>query len=264
MTGTLRRACAAAIVAMCVVALGAGIAAGRPRPKPYTPHGSSDLFAVNGQVCISADFAGHGGWTTNYHETYVSTDNQPGTIDDKSSASFSWQVEQHGIDADCALTLLRGVQTHGGGTVFNGGFTRYSENVNDVNTPALPPPVTYSCSKGIIAHASSGSADSMLKITRQGASLVFTATVELPSAPCGGENSEAGTPVVGGKIGGDWFTASSAKVPISLLEHVKSMTVSVASASNNGGLPNCGVSSSNVKCSQTGAWQGTITLKASE
>jgi hypothetical protein len=255
-----------------VIGLAAGIADGKGKPKPssYKPHGTSDLFEKNGQVCLGASFAGHGGWATKYHETYVSTNNMQGTIDDSSSETFSWQVGEKTSGAQCPLVFLKGYKPNGGGAVFDTGFIRNGENINDVNSPALQQPVTFKCSKGIIQHSSTGPNDS-LKIQVEGGSIVFIATIVVPHVPCVDPNNgdetpgspDAGDAVEGGHIGGDWFTASSGKVPISLLEHVKSITVNVASDSHTGGQPNCGVQDANVKCSQAGVWQGTFTLTAS-
>src|SRR5271168_1036017 len=103
-----------------------------------------------------------------------------------------------------------------------------------------------------------------------GSSLVFEINLGLPAEGCDAAFPGSvfpGEAVPEGKVGGDFLGSASVKVPRTVFEHARRVAITISSDPNHGPLPNCGVvpastvssgSSSTVKCSQTGVWQGTL------
>jgi hypothetical protein len=162
---------------------------------------------------------------------------------------------------------------------FYGGESRIGWQVNDVFESGVPgqPPVTTKCDEAVtVAMAAThpptngGSYDVVVRHS----DVVFKISLDLPlltkaqALKCPISYSWPGS-VPGGQIGNhgpglnDWLQASSAAVPISAFDTAKQVVVAISSDRTRGPQPNCGVNATNapgVKCSQSGSWQGQLTL----
>jgi hypothetical protein len=91
---------------------------------------------------------------------------------------------------------------------------------------------------------------------------VFVMTLDLPTVNCGAY-SAPGLAVAGGKVG-TFLTSDSVAVPRTVFEKDGKVTITISSDPKQASKPNCGVHAdppSKVSCWQTGAWQGTLTLR---
>lgn len=256
------------LTALAAVVLGIGLfaaasASGKTHRhrSSYKTHGSSDEFETQGQACFTASWEGHGGWSTDYTAKFIGTDNTPGTIKDDDSSSYSQDVHQRPTaGVGCALFLVRGVHPSGG-AIFTAGFVRLNAIQDDTQTGGEEPPVDDTCSKGLITHATGSGPVGSFTTKRKGSSLVFQVTVGLGNSPdCGGYWLPGGR-APGGLSRFNWLESDSTAVPIRAIEHAQKISITVSSDPSHGGLPNCGITDSpGTTCSQTGAWQGTLTL----
>ena len=244
----------------------AGPAIGKKKPSPpksYKGSGRS-TYDSEDQACFGAKWAGTGGWHTSYNES------NPKSIDVISDvfngdSSYQWHESASAIDAECALELLKGYKPSGGAIWDAGQATMgASGKETEVLYESDPPSTTTSCRHSVTEKAGTeGVAGGGMTLKREGSSFVFTVTLAVPTVDC--DYSYPGAAVPGGKVG-NFLQASSAKVPISEFERYSKVTVTISSDGKDGPKPNCGVPSSEVppgatlKCSQTGKWQGTLTL----
>lgn len=254
------------VAVVCGVGL-AGIATGtvghRPRHRfSYKGSGHSS-YASTGQACFGATWQGTGAWNTDYKLTNPDVQGGIDTTTDKDSSGYSWDLGEVASGADCALELLRvpGDKPIGGAT-WNRGFTRLGANGNDVYTAPNQAPVSTTCTKAQIEHAGAGSVTGGMTIRQKGSSIVFVMTLGVPNDPCGAY-SAPGLAVPGGKVGA-FLTSESVAVPRAVFEKDGKVTITISSDPKQGSKANCGVHAdppSVVTCSQTGVWQGTLTLR---
>jgi hypothetical protein len=256
----------AAIVAGTFLLAGAAVGK-KPRPKKSYTSSGNGTYESTGQACFGAKWAGTGGWSTSYKRTEIETN--VGTTTDTFSGddSYSWDESAVEAGADCGLSLLKGYKSSGG-AFWNRGYVRGETKGNRVQTfpQDSPPTITTPCYKS--GHYRAGG--SMVLKSQAGSSFVFEITVE---APGGCDTSPPGiapgSAVPGGKVRGDFDESTSVKVPKTVFEHARTVAITISSDPAHGPLPNCGVepatyvssgATTTVKCTQTGAWQGTLTL----
>jgi hypothetical protein len=247
---------ATAAAAVCGLGL-AGIATGavshRPRHRsPYRGSGHS-TYDTTGQACFGATWQGTGAWNTDYESTSPAPGQGVDTTTDKDSSGYSWDLGE--------VLRVPGDKPVGGAT-WNRGFTRLGAKGLDVYTAPNQAPVSTSCTKAQIDHAGSASVTGDMTIKLKGSSIVFTMSLDLPTTGCGAY-SAPGVAVPGGKVG-TFLTSDSVAVPRTVFEKDGKVTITVSSDPNQGAKANCGVHAdppSTVTCSQTGAWQGTLTLR---
>jgi hypothetical protein len=239
--------------------------------KSYTSSGQG-TYQSTGQACFGAKWAGTGGWSTSYEQTITETNVGTSTDTFSGDSSYSWDERAVAGGADCALGLLKipGDKPNGGAS-WNEGYVRIGMKGSQVQTFPASPTVTTPCDKAVTEPPTKfASGDMVLK--RSGSSLVFEIDLGLPAEGCDAGFANGvfpGEAVPGGKVAGDFVESTSVKVPRDVFEHARTVKITISSNPNHGSLPNCGVapattvssgSTSTVKCSQTGAWQGTLTL----
>jgi hypothetical protein len=234
--------------------------------KSYTSSGHG-TYESTGQACFGAKWAGTGGWSTSYKQTTTETNVGTSTDTFSGDSSYSWDERAVEGGAACALELLKipGNKPTGGAS-WNQGYVRIGTKGNEVQTFPTSPTVTTPCTKAATEHPSNfASGDMVLK--SRGSSLVFEINLGLPGEGCDGVFP--GQAVPEGKVGGDFLASTSVKVPKTAFEHARTVAITISSDPSHGPRSNCGVipastvssgSSSTVKCSQAGAWQGTLTL----
>lgn len=259
------------IVASAFVLTGSAVGKKHPAKKSYTSSGHGTYESI-GQACFGAKWAGTGGWKTSYKETTAETNVGTSTDTFSGDSSYGWDESEMAGGADCALELLKipGDKPPGGAS-WNKGYVRIGTKSNQVETFPTSPTVTTVCDKAVTDPPGKfASGDMVLK--SNGSSLVFEINLGLPLEGCVDNFGAAGFPgeaVPEGKVAGDFLGSTSVKVPKIVFEHARTVAITISSDPNRGPLPNCGVvpaltvssgSSSTVKCSQTGAWQGTLTL----
>jgi hypothetical protein len=239
--------------------------------KSYTSSGRG-TYESTGQACFGAKWAGTGGWSTSYKQTVTETNVGTSTDTFSTDSSYSWDERAVAGGADCALGLLKipGDKPIGGAS-WNEGYVRIGMKGNRVQTFPSSPTITTPCDKSVSEHPSTFASGDMV-LSSKGSSLVFEINLGLPTADCDAAFPNGifpGEAVPGGKVGGDFLGSTSVKVSKTVFEHARTVKITISSDPNHGSLPNCGVvpastvssgSSSTVKCSQTGAWQGTLTL----
>jgi hypothetical protein len=248
----------------------AGPAVGKkPSPKKSYKSSGNGTYESTGQACFGAKWAGTGGWSTSYNET--STETNVGTTTDTihGDSSYSWDESDVEAGAGCALTLLKSPNFKPtGGAAWNKGYVRIGSKGSEVQTFPSSPTVTTPCTKSETEPPTGGgfSAGDMV-VKSRGASLVFEINLGVPGEGC--DDGFPGNAVPQGKVGGNFLESTSVNVPKTVFEHARTVTVTISSDPNSGPLPNCGVvpattvssgASSTVDCSQTGNWQGTLTL----
>jgi hypothetical protein len=242
-----------------------------PAKKSYTSSGHGTYESL-GQACFGAKWAGTGGWSTSYKQTTTETNVGMSTDTFGGDSSYSWDERAVAGGADCALELLKipGNKPTGGAS-WNEGYVRIGTKGSEVQTFPTSPTVTTPCSKAVTEHPSTFASGDMV-LQSKGSSLVFEINLGLPVAGCDAAFPDGlfpGEAVPEGKVGGDFLGSTSVKVPKTLFEYARTVAITISSDASHGSLPNCGVvpattvssgSSSTVKCSQAGAWQGTLTL----
>ena len=259
----------AGVIAACTFLL-AGSAVGRQHPakKSYTSSGRGTYESTD-QACFGAKWAGTGGWKTSYKKT--STETNVGTSTDtvNGDTSYSWDESAVAGGAACALELLKYPGSKPtGGAFWNKGYVRIGSHGSEVQTFPTSPSVTTPCSESVTKPPSGGgfSAGDML-LEAKGSSLVFKVTLGFPGEGC--DYAFPGDAVPEGKVGGDFLESTSVKVPKTVFEHAKKVTITISSEPGRGPKPNCGVApavivssgeQTTVHCSQAGAWQGKLTL----
>jgi hypothetical protein len=236
--------------------------------KSYTSSGQG-TYESTGQACFGAKWAGTGGWTTSYKQTITATNVGTSTDTFSGDSSYSWDEREVEGGAACAVELLKipGDKPSGGAS-WNEWYVRIGTKGNDVQTFPTSPTITTPCSKAVTEPPTKfASGDIVLK--SHGSSLMFEINLGLPGEDCDAAFPNGifpGEAVSGGKVGGNFFGSTSVEVPKTAIEHARTVSITISSDPNHGGLPNCGVvsattvssgSSSTVKCSQTGAWQGS-------
>lgn len=259
---TVVLACAVVLCA-CLLA-GAAIAKKTTTKKPFTPSGSG-TYEKTGQACFGAKWAGTGGWSTSYQQSVVTPNVGTSTTTYKGESSYSWDESAVAGGADCALELLKepGSKPSGGAT-WNKGYARVGSQGSEVETFPTSPTVTTPCSQAASKPPSGGGfASGDMVVQSQGSTVVFEVTLGLPGEDC--DYGFPGDAVPGGSVRGAFLTSTSVKVPKTVLEHASKVVIVISSDPKSGPKPNCGEPSGSshgvtVTCSQTGAWQGTLTL----
>jgi hypothetical protein len=255
-----------AIAAAAFLLAGSAVAKKHAAKKSYKSSGHG-TYESTGQACFGAKWAGTGGWKTSYKETTTETNVGTSTDTLSGDSSYSWDERAVAGGAACAVGLLKspGAKPFGGAT-WNEGYVRIGTNGNEVQTFPTSPTVTTPCSKAVTEPPSKFASGDMV-LESHGSSLVFEINLGLPVEGC--DAVFPGEAVPEGKVGGDFLGSTSVKVPRTVFEHARTVAITISSDPNHGPLPNCGVvpastvssgSSSTVKCSQTGAWQGRLTL----
>jgi hypothetical protein len=254
---------AAIVCGLGLAGIATGTASHRPRHRsPYKGSGHSS-YETTGQACFGATWQGTGAWNTDYKATVPAPGQGVDTTTDKDSSGYSWDLSEVASGADCALELLRfpGSKPTGGAS-WNRGFTRLGANGHDVYTAPDQPPVSTTCTKAKIEHAGSASVTGDMSIKLKGSSIIFVMSLDLPIVDCGAY-SAPGQDVPGGKVGA-FLSSDSVAVPRAVFEKDGKVTITISSDPKHGSKPNCGVHAdppSTVTCSQSGAWQGTLTLR---
>ncbi len=263
-----------AVTLVGAIAAGSLLVAGPAVGKKHAPkkHGSKKHYTASGhgtyestgQACFGAKWVGTGGWTTSYKETTVEPNVGTTTDTFDGDSSYSWDESQAASGADCALELLKfpGSKPTGGAT-WNAGHARIGSKGREVETFPSSPTVTTPCTKSVTQPASGGgfSAGGMV-LESKGSSLVFEVNLGFPSRDC--DYGFPGDAVPQGKVG-DFLESTSVKVPKTVFEHAHKVVIAISSDPKHGAKPNCGVQPASigdrtVKCSQSGVWQGTLTL----
>ena len=263
-----------AIVVTGIIAAGtfllAGPAVGKQQAAAKKSYSSSGrgTYESTDQACFGAKWAGTGGWKTSYKKT--STETNVGTSTDtvNGDTSYSWDESAVAGGADCALELLKFPGSKPtGGAFWNKGYVRIGSHGSEVQTFPTSPPVTTPCSESVTKPPSGGgfSAGDMLPESK-GSSLVFKINLGFPGEGC--DYAFPGEGVPGGKVGGDFLYSTSVKVPKTVFEHARKVVITISSDPRHGPLPNCDVvptssgsgTVTTVTCSQTGDWQGKLTL----
>jgi hypothetical protein len=180
-------------------------------------------------------------------------------------SSYGWDVSEVAGGAVCALRLFKvpGDKPTGGAT-WNRGHVRIGSTGSEVQTFPTAPTVTTPCTESMTEPASGGgfSAGGMV-LDSKGPSLVFKVDLGFPGQGCDyGFHGEA---VPLGKVAGDFLESTSVKVPKTAFVHSRRVVITISSDPTHGPKPNCGVvpassGGQTVKCSQTGEWQGKLTL----
>jgi hypothetical protein len=255
-----------AFAAATLLPAGAAVGKKHPAKKSYTSSGHGTYESI-GQACFGAKWAGTGGWKTSYEETTIETNVGTSTDTFSGDSSYSWDESAVAGGADCALELLKiPGDKPAGGASWNKGYVRIGAKGNEVQTFPTSPTVTTPCSKAVTEHPGQFASGNMV-LKSSGSSVVFEINLGLPGEGC--DYGFPGQAAPGGKVGGDFLGSTSVKVPKTVFEHARTVAITISSDPSHGPLPNCGVrpastvssgSSSTVKCSQTGAWQGTLTL----
>jgi hypothetical protein len=246
----------------------AGPAIGKKHPAPpksYKGSGRSTYHSED-QACFGAKWSGTGGWHTDEVTTNSNVTANVTSDTIEGNSSYSWEESASEIDADCALELLKGYKPSGG-AIWDAGHGRMGADGQEVQVfkqPATPPSTTTNCNHSVIEQAgSAGVGGGGMRLKKEGSSFVFIVSLAVPVASC--DYSYPGSAVPGGKVG-NFVESSSVTVPISEFERYSKVTITISSDPKQGARPNCGIPSSSipsgvtVKCSQTGKWQGTLTL----
>jgi hypothetical protein len=255
---------AAVGAALGLVLAGPAIGKKSAPPKSYKGSGRSTYYSED-QACFGAKWSGTGGWHTSYKETNSNVNADPTSDKIDGDSSYSWEESAVNDEADCSLELLKGYRPSGG-AIWDGGHARMGASGSETETfapPTTPPSLTTPCSHSVIQTAGSGGVGGGgMKVKREGSSFVFVVTLAVPTVDC--DYSYPGSELPGGKVG-NFTQSSSVKVPISEFERYSKVTITISSDPKEGPKPNCGIPSSpgpdiTVECSQTGKWQGTLTL----
>jgi hypothetical protein len=254
---------AVVLAGLGIASVAAGSVAHRRPAHKRAYHGSGrSSYDRTGQACFGATWQGTGAWNTDYLLTVPNPPNGNETTSDKDSSGYSWDLQDRAVDAGCALELLRVPHNKPvGGASWNRGFVRLQAKGDDVYTQPDEPPVTTTCSKARTERPGTTATGGMTIKTR-GTSIIFVMSLSFPSVECGAY-SAPGESVSGGKVG-HFLTSESVAVPRSVFEQDRTVTINISSDSTQGGRSNCGVhapSPTTVTCTQTGAWQGTLTLR---
>ncbi len=244
----------------------AGIATGtvshHPRHRSSYKGSGHSTYEATGQACFGATWQGTGAWNTDYTATGPAPEQGVDTTTDKDSSGYSWDLGEVAPGADCALELLRLPGNKPvGGAAWNRGFTRLGANGKDVYTAPNQAPVSTICTNAQIDHAGSSVTGGMT-IKLRGSSIVFVMSLDLPTVECGAYSRPGGA-VPGGTVG-SFLASDSVAVPRAVFEKDGKVTVTISSDPKQGSKSNCGaqaVPPNTVTCSQTGAWQGTLTLR---
>ncbi len=270
----------AAVVFGCVALLivGSGTAVGkshspfRRHPPAYTTHGHSNIYARNGEVCFEATWTGSGDWRTNYNST-SSYGNSSETIADKDSWGYGWHLGEVYAGAACAMTVLAG-KVGNAGTTFNRGSLQDNATLKDVDTVSNgsgpPTTTTYTCNPGASSTTKVDGLEGSFGAILRHSSIVFEGSVTIsptgcptgPSVDAPGDTGP-GTAVQGAPAILNFFEKDSPTIPVSVFERAKSVSIPFGRSSES--RPNCGVTAQpnvNVTCTQTGSWEGTLTLTA--
>jgi hypothetical protein len=263
-SGTKVRLVVVFAVVLSLAGLFAGSAIGKKHPpkKHYTASGHGTYESTD-QACFGAKWSGTGGWHTSYKES-TTNDTADMTSDTIiGNSSYSWDEYYAAIDAQCGLRLLKGYAPSGG-AFWSAGHARMGASGEETQTFKDAPTTTTKCDKSVSKKVSNENfSPGGMKLKREGASLEFTVSLDLPLANC--DYSFPGQAVPGGKVG-DFTEATSIKVPTKVFEHSSKVSVTISSDGKQGPKPNCGIaassipSGSTVKCTQTGNWQGMLTL----
>jgi len=235
------------------------------KPGGYTAKGHSNIYATDGQVCFLSTWQGNGGWSTNYHST--STGPAPGQSasgTNEDSSSYSWDAKPASRGGVCGFILIEGFKPHPSES-YNAGFLRLALMGDDKSESTNSAPTHETCSKSLITHGSGGQATGGFTSQVRGNSLVFTATVFLGEAPT--VQPGCATYALPGSLGtaGNFLTASSVPVPISVFRTARTVSVTFSSDPSRVPHPNCGLAEtpsagSHVDCTEKGSWQGTLTF----
>jgi hypothetical protein len=261
-------AIAAGILVLAGPAVGKQHAPKKHAPKKHYTSSGHGTYESTGQACFGAKWAGTGGWKTSYKRTTIETNVGTTTDTLDGDSSYSWDERAVAGGADCALELLDfpGSKPSGGAT-WNKGSVRIGSSGQEVLTFPNAPTVKTPCTESVTKPPSGGgfsSGDMVLE--SKGSSLVFEINLGFPTEGC--DYGFPGDAVPQGKVG-DFLESTSVKVPKTVFEHSRKVAITISSDLKHGPKPNCGVvpastvssgSSSTVKCSQSGAWQGTLTL----
>lgn len=257
---------AAGAAIVCGLSL-AGIATGKANHRPghrapFSGSGHSS-YKSTGQACFRAGWKGSGTWNTDYKITSPGINGQ-GTVTttEKDASSYSWHVGELASGAFCNLELLRfpGSKPSGGAT-WNLGLTKINADGQYEYTAPDQAPVSTNCNQSATDNVRKQQLAGLMTVKRKGSAIVFVMSTSMPSDSCGAY-SGPGTSVPGGKVG-PFMVSDSVAVPRTVFEEHGEVKIMISSASKNGPKPNCGVKPdppATVTCSQSGAWQGTLTL----
>lgn len=247
----MRWAPGALVVALVAASVFAGAADAKHKPKPYRASGHVNN---GGQDCFAARFAGNGGYSNNLKSPAERNDD---------TSNYSWDVSENTAGAGCALSLLPGFKPTGAAS-FDAGSNRIGWNID--NTAQNSDHQWYTvekCQRGLTEHQSESTADGGgFTLERRGDSLVFVATVGLPSTVAITQCPNAGANPFQAVVKGptdNFLTSSSAPVPINVFKNARDVAITISSDSRIL-KPNCGYTDPGITCIQKGNWQGTLTL----
>jgi hypothetical protein len=258
------------VVVLCAFTASACLLAGpavgkqQPAKKSYTPSGNG-TYASTGQACFAAKWAGTGSWKTSYKETDAVNNVVTSTDTVDGGSSYSWDEYEVVGAAACALELLKqpGSKPAGGAT-WNKGYTRIGSAGTELKAFPYAPSTTTPCSESATKRPGAGGfSGGDLIVEPRGASVVFQVNLGFPSEDC--DYGFPGDQVPEGSVGGDFLESTSVKVPDTVFQHARKVVISISSDGKSGATPNCGVPTASsggqtVTCSQSGNWQGKLTL----
>jgi hypothetical protein len=238
------------LLALAIPASGQPARSKPSHKKPYKVIGhvsKKTLANEGGAWCFGAAWKGDGGWsydskTATQDGEYVDHEN------DQDSGHYSWDIDQ-GRHATSGLCRYAATLKPVGLFTFTNGSARTGWKVDDVTYevgPGAAAPVTTSCASGAIKPASG--LEAIAKANVSHSSITFSVTPDAaPISACGTVHP----------FTLEW-DATSAAIPISTFDTAKEIVITISPRSRI--TPNCGIKSPDTTCSESGIWQGTLTL----